>query len=204
MYKMPGIDRIYDKIINDAQQQADSKLYEAALKVDLMRGIIDEKLHDYQHSKYSESENEAKSIISRAEANRNLEGKKQLLKVKQDMISEVFDKAHKALMELEDTKKLSLYAKLINSCLQKGQNEIILNGKDKAGFGSQLIKNIQKDLTSDISVFLSDQDIKDDFGVIVKNGNIYSNSTFASLLKYMKQDLESDVMKILFERGVQS
>jgi len=79
-----------------------------------------------------------------------------------------------------------------------------LNGKDKAGFGSQLIKNIQKDLTSDISVFLSDQDIKDDFGVIVKNGNIYSNSTFASLLKYMKQDLESDVMKILFERGVQS
>ncbi len=201
---MPGIDRIYDKIINDAQQQADSKLYEAALKVDLMRGIIDEKLHDYQHSKYSESENEAKSIISRAEANRNLEGKKQLLKVKQDMISEVFDKAHKALMELEDTKKLSLYAKLINSCLQKGQNEIILNGKDKAGFGSQLIKNIQKDLTSDISVFLSDQDIKDDFGVIVKNGNIYSNSTFASLLKYMKQDLESDVMKILFERGVQS
>ncbi|HPB16052.1 MAG TPA: V-type ATP synthase subunit E [Clostridia bacterium] len=204
MYKMPGIDRIYDKIINDAQQQADSKLYEAALKVDLMRGIIDEKLHDYQHSKYSESENEAKSIISRAEANRNLEGKKQLLKVKQDMISEVFDKAHKALMELEDTKKLSLYAKLINSCLQKGQNEIILNGKDKAGFGSQLIKNIQKDLTSDISVFLSDQDIKDDFGVIVKNGNIYSNSTFASLLKYMKQDLESDVMKILFERGVQA
>jgi len=201
---MPGIDRIYDKIINDAQQQADSKLYEAALKVDLMRGIIDEKLHDYQHSKYSESENEAKSIISRAEANRNLEGKKQLLKVKQDMISEVFDKAHKALMELEDTKKLSLYAKLINSCLQKGQNEIILNGKDKAGFGSQLIKNIQKDLTSDISVFLSDQDIKDDFGVIVKNGNIYSNSTFASLLKYMKQDLESDVMKILFERGVQA
>lgn len=201
---MPGIDRIYDKIINDAQQQADSKLYEAALKVDLMRGIIDEKLHDYQHSKYSESENEAKSIISRAEANRNLEGKKQLLKVKQDMISEVFDKAHKALMELEDTKKLSLYAKLINSCLQKGQNEIILNGKDKAGFGSQLIKNIQKDLTSDISVFLSDQDIKDDFGVIVKNGNIYSNSTFASLLKYMKQDLESDVMKILFERGAQS
>lgn len=201
---MPGIDRIYDKIINDAQQQADSKLYEAALKVDLMRGIIDEKLHDYQHSKYSESENEAKSIISRAEANRNLEGKKQLLKVKQDMISEVFDKAHKALMELEDTKKLSLYAKLINSCLQKGQNEIILNGKDKAGFGSQLIKNIQKDLTSDISVFLSDQDIKDDFGVIVKNGNIYSNSTFASLIKYMKQDLESDVMKILFERGVQS
>lgn len=201
---MPGIDRIYDKIINEAQEQADSKLYEAALKVDLMRGIIDEKLHDYQHSKYSESENEAKSIISRAEANRNLEGKKQLLKVKQDMISEVFDKAHKALMELEDTKKLSLYAKLINSCLQKGQNEIILNGKDKAGFGSQLIKNIQKDLTSDISVFLSDQDIKDDFGVIVKNGNIYSNSTFASLLKYMKQDLESDVMKILFERGVQS
>ena len=201
---MPGIDRIYDKIINDAQQQADSKLYEAALKVDLMRGIIDEKLHDYQHSKYSESENEAKSIISRAEANRNLEGKKQLLKVKQDMISEVFDKAHKALMELEDTKKLSLYAKLINSCLQKGQNEIILNGKDKAGFGSQLIKNIQKDLTSDISVFLSDQDIKDDFGVIVKNGNIYSNSTFASLIKYMKQDLESDVMKILFERGVQA
>ena len=201
---MPGIDRIYDKIINDAQQQADSKLYEAALKVDLMRGIIDEKLHDYQHSKYSESENEAKSIISRAEANRNLEGKKQLLKVKQDMISEVFDKAHKALMVLEDTKKLSLYAKLINSCLQKGQNEIILNGKDKAGFGSQLIKNIQKDLTSDISVFLSDQDIKDDFGVIVKNGNIYSNSTFASLIKYMKQDLESDVMKILFERGVQA
>lgn len=201
---MPGIDRIYDKIINEAQEQADSKLYEAALKVDLMRGIIDEKIHDYQHSKYSESENEAKSIISRAEANRHLEGKKQLLKVKQDMISEVFDKAHKALMELEDTKKLSLYAKLINSCLQKGQNEIILNGKDKADFGSQLIENIQKDLTSDISVFLSDQDIKDDFGVIVKNGNIYSNSTFASLLKYMKQDLESDVMKILFERGVQS
>ena len=43
---MPGIDRIYDKIINEAQEQGDSKLYEAAFKVDLMRGIIDEKIHD--------------------------------------------------------------------------------------------------------------------------------------------------------------
>ncbi|HOD93827.1 MAG TPA: hypothetical protein PL054_08125 [Clostridia bacterium] len=201
---MSGIERIYDKIINDANDQVDVKIKETLSKIDSARKAVDEKLQEYKAVQLSEAEKEAKNIILRAQANRNLEGKKQLLSIKQEMISQVFDKAHKSLMEMEDSKKLSLYMKLINKSLQKGHNEILLNKKDKLNFGEQLISEIQDHLGDGFHVNLSEQHIQDDFGVIVKNGNIYSNSTFATLLKYSKQELEADVMKILFERGVQA
>ncbi|MFA5340574.1 MAG: V-type ATP synthase subunit E [Clostridia bacterium] len=201
---MPGIDRIYDKIINDAKEQADAKLYETSQRIDFLRGIIDEKLRDMNEDSITEAEKEARNILLRAEANRNLEGKKQLLSVRQDLLTKVFDKAHQSLMNLDDSKKTALYTKLISNCLEKGVNEIILNKSDKNNFGKLLIKQIENDLSDSIKVLLSDQEIEDDCGVIVKNGNIYSNSTFASLLKYKKQELEADVMKILFERGTKA
>lgn len=200
---MPGIDRIYDKIIADAEERAGLRLSETSSKIQSMKSVVDERIEEYRKVKISEAEKEAKGIVSRAQANRRLEGKKQLLAVKQEMVTEVFEKTQQALINLSNAEKLTLYTKLIRNCLKEGHNEVSLNGKDKKAFGDKLIQNIESALGPDISVALSGQDIPDDFGVIVKNGKIYSNSTFSSMLKYMKQNIEADVMKILFKRGVE-
>ena len=60
---------------------------------------------------------------------------------------------------------------------------------------------LEKDIDSSFRVSLSSHFIQDDKGVIVRNENIYSNSVFSSILKYKKQELETDIMKILFERN---
>jgi len=200
---MPGIDRIYDKIIADAEERAGLRLSETSSKIQSMKSVVDERIEEYRKVKISETEKEAKGIVSRAQANRRLEGKKQLLAVKQNMVTEVFEKTQQALINLSNAEKLTLYTKLIGNCLKEGHNEVSLNGKYKKAFGDKLIQNIGSALGPDISVALSGQDVPDDFGVIVKNGKIYSNSTFSSMLKYMKQNIEADVMKILFKRGVE-
>ena len=89
MYKMSGIDRIYDKIINDAKEQADKRLDEAKQKISVMKKAVKEQLDEKKQEQIELAEKEAENIIKRAVANRNLEGKKQLLSVKQKVISKV-------------------------------------------------------------------------------------------------------------------
>lgn len=199
---MSGIDRIYEKIINDAQEQADAKLYEATQKMEFMHALTKERLVQNKQEQLNLAKKEADGIIKRAVSNRNLEGKKQLLSVKQQVISEVFEKAHEAFMNMSDDRLMTLYSNLIRKSLVEGDNEVILNKVDKENFGSDLVASLKCNLEENTRVLLSDQVIQEDKGVIVKNGNIYSNSTFASLLKYKKQELETDIMRITFERSV--
>ena len=72
---MSGIERIYDKIINDANDQVDVKIKETLSKIDSARKAVDEKLQEYKAVQLSEAEKEAKNIILRAQANRNLEAR---------------------------------------------------------------------------------------------------------------------------------
>lgn len=201
---MSGIDRIYEKIINDAQEQADAKLYEATQKMEFMHALTKERLVQNKQEQLNLAKKEADGIIKRAVSNRNLEGKKQLLSVKQQVISEVFEKSHEAFMNMSDDRLMTLYSNLIRKSLVEGDNEVILNKVDKENFGSDLVASLKCNLEENTRVLLSDQVIQEDKGVIVKNGNIYSNSTFASLLKYKKQELETDIMRITFERSVQA
>ena len=43
---MSGIDRIYDKIINDAKEQADKRLDEAKQKISVMKKAVKEQLDE--------------------------------------------------------------------------------------------------------------------------------------------------------------
>lgn len=201
MYKMSGIDRIYDKIINDAKEQADKRLDEAKQKISVMKKAVKEQLDEKKQEQIELAEKEAENIIKRAVANRNLEGKKQLLSVKQKVISKVFETAHVELMNMPEDDLLKMYKNLIIGSLEKGKNEIMLNEDDAKAIGQKLIDLLEKDIDSSFRVSLSSHFIQDDKGVIVRNENIYSNSVFSSILKYKKQELETDIMKILFERN---
>ena len=201
MYKMSGIDRIYDKIINDAKEQADKRLDEAKQKISVMKKAVKEQLDEKKQEQIEFAEKEAENIIKRAVANRNLEGKKQLLSVKQKVISKVFETAHVELMNMPEDDLLKMYKNLIIGSLEKGKNEIMLNEDDAKAIGQKLIDLLEKDIDSSFRVSLSSHFIQDDKGVIVRNENIYSNSVFSSILKYKKQELETDIMKILFERN---
>ena len=201
MYKMSGIDRIYDKIINDAKEQADKMLDEAKQKISVMKKAVKEQLDEKKQEQIELAEKEAENIINRAVANRNLEGKKQLLSVKQKVISKVFETAHVELMNMPENDLLKMYKNLIIGSLEKGKNEIMLNEDDAKAIGQKLIDLLEKDIDSSFRVSLSSHFIQDDKGVIVRNENIYSNSVFSSILKYKKQELETDIMKILFERN---
>lgn len=201
MYKMSGIDRIYDKIINDAKEQADKRLDEAKQKISVMKKAVKEQLDEKKQEQIEFAEKEAENIIKRAVANRNLEGKKQLLSVKQKVISKVFETAHVELMNMPEDDLLKMYKNLIIGSLEKGKNEIMLNEDDAKAIGQKLIGLLEKDIDSNFRVSLSSHFIQDDKGVIVRNENIYSNSVFSSILKYKKQELETDIMKILFERN---
>lgn len=198
---MSGIDRIYDKIINDAKEQADKRLDEAKQKISVMKKAVKEQLDEKKQEQIEFAEKEAENIIKRAVANRNLEGKKQLLSVKQKVISKVFETAHVELMNMPEDDLLKMYKNLIIGSLEKGKNEIMLNEDDAKAIGQKLIGLLEKDIDSNFRVSLSSHFIQDDKGVIVRNENIYSNSVFSSILKYKKQELETDIMKILFERN---
>lgn len=196
---MPGIDRIYQKIIEDAQAEGKSLVDKASLERDQSFNAQQLQLDSYQEKQLEAAKVEGENILRRSQANRNLEGKKQILSVKQDLITQAFDKAYEKMMKLEGKKVLDLYISLIKSCLNEGENEIILSQQDKLDMGQDILAYFDNNPIENTKVLLSSTHISEDRGVIVRNGKIYSNSTFSTLLKYKKSDLDVDVMNILFE-----
>ena len=59
---MPGIDRIYDKIIADAEERAGLRLSETSSKIQSMKSVVDERIEEYRKVKISEAEKEAKAL----------------------------------------------------------------------------------------------------------------------------------------------
>ena len=198
---MAGTERIRERIIGEAKQQANEHIKQAEGEADAIvqdaRVEAETKKSAILEKARAEAVERQKRILSVVE----LEARKKKLQAKQDMVNSAFvqalDRINRMPLEQYEQVLVELAAETVSS----GDYEIVLSEKDKLRFGKELIYKINAKLSTKNfhgTVRLSEAATGIQSGFILKQGNIEINYSFEAMIRAQREQLEVEVVKTLF------
>jgi V/A-type H+-transporting ATPase subunit E len=179
-----------DKIITQAEDNANNIIKKGKKETDNIKNII---LYKYNQ----EASLRKSKILTEA----NLEAKKIILSEKQKIIEDVFNKASESILKLDDKDYLNIIKKMILDNIETGDETIFIDHSDQKKISESFIEDINKELKSkgekgELKLSTSYLPIKG--GVVIGSGKIRKNISLEFLLKKIREELEIQISKDLF------
>ncbi len=221
---MTGFSKITDKILDEARAEAAQKLAQADEECVRITAEYKQKADAIAAASNADAKREAAEIISRARSAEKNIRRNIISKTQSEMISRAFDIARDELCELPDAERLDLLTRLLISALSseleaeqsreaiygvdenEGERiyEVMLNAKDKAKIGDELVKNFRRKIVGQnfgdmpSRVILSKETANIEGGLIIRVGSVEINCSVESIVEQLRPKLEAQVSKILF------
>ncbi|MBE3091348.1 MAG: V-type ATP synthase subunit E [Candidatus Atribacteria bacterium] len=178
------------KIITQAEDNANNIIKKGEKEADNVKKIILYKINQEASLKKSK-------ILTEA----NLEAKKTILLEKQKIMEDVFDKALESITKLNSKDYLNFIKKLILDNIERGDETIFTGSSDKNKICKDFIEEINKELKAkdkkgELRLSTSYLPIKG--GVVIGSGKIRKNISLEFLLKKIREELEIQISKDLF------
>ncbi|WP_291632418.1 V-type ATP synthase subunit E [Clostridium sp.] len=198
---MSNLENLSSKIIEDANIKAEALLKEAKDNEALLIESKVKVAKDLVVQMLEKTKIEANTTKQRIISNAQLTVRNEKLVAMQKMIDNVFVDALKKLLVITDEEYLELIKRYLLSMQIAGDEEIIIPGKYTNIVDGEYLSQINTALKSsgkigEIKLSSDVRDIKSGF-IILKNG-IEVNNTFESLVNSLRDELESDIVKELF------
>ncbi len=147
----------------------------------------------------SQAEDEKRKLVIRTRSNE----RRKLLVIKRKIMDETFRQAEQKLNSLEKGEYLSLIKRSLLSNIDSGEEEIIVSPRDEEWMEGNFIKDLRKSLkeagTTD-EVRLSPELEAQERGFILKKKEMQINCTFSNLCLSLRDELEIEVARRLFQR----
>ena len=179
------------KIIDAASKQAEEK------RAEIFKAALSE------YEKLMQAGNaECEDILSGSRRIAEMEAKKSVLSVKQEMISAAFDAAREEIVNMPRDKYTQFLARMAAEAAASGMEEIVLNARDKAEVGKSVCKAANELLSAKgtpgkLTVSEDTADISG--GVIVRFGGIETNCSIDALIRQRRSGLSTEVAAAMFE-----
>jgi V/A-type H+-transporting ATPase subunit E len=196
-----AVDRINQKIMADAEAEVKKIDAEAERAVGELRDRtagevagIEKRARDEAAAAALEQK---ERMISRAQA----EMRKGLLAEKQKMIDRVFDKALKSVTGLPDGQYAALMKKLLLDGVETGDEEVIVADADGRRNWSDILAGVNRELSAAGKkgrLALSEERRSMAGGFILRKGKHEGNCDVAQVLRGLREELESDIVRSLF------
>ena len=179
-----------DKIIAQAEDNSNNIIKKGKKEADNIKNVI---LYKYNQ----EASLRKSKILTEA----NLEAKKIILSEKQKIIEDVFNKASESILKLEDKDYRNIIKKMILDNIETGDETIFIDHSDQKKISESFIEDINKELKSkrekgELKLSTSYLPIKG--GVVIGSGKIRKNISLEFLLKKIREELEIQISKDLF------
>ena len=179
-----------EKIIAQAEDDAHNIIKKGEKEADNIKNIILYKNNQEASLKKSKILTEAK-----------LEANKTILSEKQKIIEDVFYKALENILKLNDKAYHNFIKKLILDNIEIGDETIFIGSSDQRKISESFIEDINKELKSkgekgELKLSASHLPIKG--GVVIGSGKIRKNISLELLLKDVREELEKQISKNLF------
>ena len=126
-----------------------------------------------------------------------MEGRKKLLAAKQELVSESFRKALDKIVSLPEDEYVAFLAKLAAQASVTGDEEILLNERDRKAIGEKLVKAANA-LLPQGKLKLSDETRDIAGGLILRRGSVEANCSAELLVELSQSELAAQVAQILF------
>lgn len=199
---MKGTEKIIAHIRADGDAEAKKILDAAAKQAEEIRAAsFKAALSEYE--KLMQAGNaECEDILSGSRRIAEMEAKKSVLSVKQEMISAAFDAAREEIVNMPRDKYTQFLARMAAEAAAGGMEEIVLNARDKAEVGKAVCKAANELLSAKgtpgkLTVSEDTADISG--GVIVRFGGIETNCSIDALIRQRRSGLSTEVAAALFE-----
>lgn len=190
-----GKESIVEKIISDAKTRANSFVREQGEKADEILADAAQECKSYIYTFKAETDTMVADIESRARTVAELDAKKIMLAAKTRLLDSVFSRAAEKLSSLDTDTQRQLLIAMLNEVAENG--DIITLGK------------AQKDCLSwqDVSqvaegkgIALTLSEIPGDFdGMILSGKGVDKNLTYGVEISLLREDLEMQIAKELFD-----
>ena len=199
---MKGTEKIIAHIRADGDAEA-KKIIDAASKQAEEKRAESFKAALSEYEKLMQAGNaECEDILSGSRRLAEVEAKKSVLSVKQEMISAAFDAAREEIVNMPRDKYTQFLARMAAEAAAIGMEEIVLNARDKAEVGKSVCKAANELLSAKgtpgkLTVSEDTADISG--GVIVRFGGIETNCSIDALIRQRRSGLSTEVAAALFE-----
>lgn len=220
-----GLERITDKILSDAQAQADQILAQAQAECEKISADYAARADRIRDTLNGEAEMRGKEFLSRAKSTAATNKRNLILRTKSDLIDEVFDGTLEQMLALDNDQYTQLLIGLLSAALLEqleaeksakmlASDEewsepdaylVLLNQRDKDRCGAALIEGACKKLEAKVDgeklkrLALSDKTVAIDGGVILKCGDVEANCSLSLLIAQLREKLEAEVAHTLFD-----
>lgn len=199
---MKGTEKIIAHIRADGDAEA-KKIIDAASKQAEEKRAESFKAALSEYEKLMQAGNaECEDILSGSRRIAEMEAKKSVLSVKQEMISAAFDAAREEIVNMPHDKYTQFLARMAAEAAASGMEEIVLNARDKAEVGKSVCKAANELLSAKgtpgkLTVSEDTADISG--GVIVRFGGIETNCSIDALIRQRRSGLSTEVAAAMFE-----
>ncbi len=193
---MNGIDKVAARIVSDARQEASALKAETEARAAELKESADKHAAELRQTLVAEGDAEAEKqyalLVSAAET----EGRKETLRVKQELLSEAFDRAVLYLRNMDGDRYVKLLASLAQKASETGEEEIILNPEDRAKYGDALLKALK---SAGSRLTLSEETRPIIGGLILSHGRIEVNCALDTLAALHRSELAGEAAGLLFD-----
>ena len=194
---MKGTEKIIAHIQADAEAQADAILAQAEQNCASIRAAWDQKAKDAYAEKIRVGVKANQDRLDSMERLAKMEGRKAILGVKQDLVAESFDRAAEQLVNLPEEQYVALLAKLAAEASVTGEEEIVLNARDRAAVGQKVVDAANAQLSGGkLTLSAETGDFKG--GLILRRGSIEANCTAELLVELRREDMAAELARVLF------
>ena len=194
---MKGTEKIIAHIQADAQAQVDAILAQAEQQCAQIRQEYDKQAGERYGEKIRAGVKACQDVLDSQQRIGQMEAKKSLLAVKQEMVALSFDKAKEQILALPPEQYAAFLAKLAAKASVSGEEEVILNAADRAAVGEQVVRLANEQLGGG-ALRLSQDTGSFDGGLFLRRGNVEVNCTVELLVELCRSDMSAELADVLF------
>lgn len=148
---MNGIEKITARIQQDANADIAAQLKAAEEKAAAVRVQYEAQAREETAKAAENAEKAALQLVERAESAARMDAKKLVLSAKQECIDKAFEQASKMLLSLPEEEYVDLLARMAAGSSQSGQEEVLLNRRDREAVGAKVVARANQILAKSVA-----------------------------------------------------
>lgn len=192
-------EQVVEKILSDAQAEADKIKAEAQEKGAQLDSRVQEELAAFRAETERLAGTAAADRKSRMLANARMEVRKEYLAAKHALLDEVFVKANEQILRLPDAEYQKLIIGLMVKAVESGDEEVVI-GKNENRINERMIKDVNRQLGPGYRGNLRMASDRADIGsgFMLRQGKVQVNVSMDVLVAQAREALEMEIIGKLF------
>lgn len=193
---MNGIERILQRIESEARAEREEILNNARKEATVIesryQAQAEQETAELEAKRQRAAVEQEERLLSVAQ----MEARKTLLAVKQELVEQAYSQALEKLCSLSETERVSVLAELLARASSNGREEVIVSPGDHDGAGRAAVEKANAD--AGLQLTLSEETRPIRGGFILRDGSIEMNCAFDTLIRLQKTETAGMVAKKLF------